>query len=70
MLDFAYCTSEIAPGGFFCFLSFESMIERNYLILPVSSSCLFVLRVSRLYGGTLQVKLLFLRKFSSDQGFP
>ena len=37
---------------YFCFLSFESMFERNYLILPVSSSCLFFLRVSCLYGGT------------------
>ena len=52
VLDFAYCMSEIAPGGIFRFLSFESMFERNYLILPVSSSCLFFLRVSRLYGGT------------------
>ena len=55
---------------YFCFLSFESIFERNYLILRVSSSCLFFLRVSRLYGGTRWVKLLFLRAFPSDQGFP
>ena len=30
---------------YFRFLSIESMIERNYLILPVSSSCLLFLRV-------------------------